>query len=88
MKPYCKIPTEPHASHDPFTARLGQDGQSCPYSTDNRACQAVASVYLMDTDSVLVVHLVKLINQADTLVCQDQSTTLQCPLTGDRVLLD
>ncbi len=32
--------------------------------------------YLMNTDSVLIVHLVKLINEADTLVCQDQRPTL------------
>ncbi len=36
--------------------------------------QAVAD--LMDADSVLIIHLVKLINQADTLVCQDQRSTL------------
>ncbi len=35
----------------------------------------------------LVIHLVKLINQADTLVSQHQCTTLQRPLLGHRVLV-
>lgn len=37
--------------------------------------------------SHLVIHLVKLVNQADTLVCQHQGTTLQRPLLSDWVLV-
>ncbi len=44
--------------------------------------------YLMNADSVLIIHLVKLINEADTLVCQHQRPTLQGPFSCDGVLLD
>lgn len=46
------------------------------------------ATYLVDADPILVIHLVELINQADTLVSQHQSTSLQCPLSSDGVLLD
>ena len=42
----------------------------------------------MDGHPVLVVHLVELIDEADTLVCQHQSTALQSPLARDGILLD
>lgn len=43
--------------------------------------------HLVNADSVLVIHLVKLIDQADPLVGQDQGATLQSPFPCDGVLL-
>jgi len=43
---------------------------------------------LMDGSPVLVIHLIKFINQADPSVCQDQGASLQCPLPSHRVLVD
>lgn len=37
---------------------------------------------------VRVVHLVKLVDQADALVGQDECTTFETPLAGDGVLAD
>lgn len=42
---------------------------------------------LVDGDSVLIIHLVELINEADTLVSQHQRATFQRPLPGHRILL-
>jgi hypothetical protein len=42
----------------------------------------------VDRGTVLVVHLVELVNQAQALVCEDQGATLKGPLTSDRVLVD
>ena len=44
--------------------------------------------YLMDGDTVLVVHLVQLINEADASVSQHQRPTLQRPFPGEWILLD
>ena len=40
---------------------------------------------LVDGGSVLIVHLVKLIDQADSFVSQNQSTCLKRPLLSDRI---
>ena len=47
----------------------------------------IAGSHLMYADSVLFVHLVKLVNQADALVSQDKGTALQGPFPCDGVLL-
>lgn len=42
----------------------------------------------MDRSTILVVHLVELIDQAQTFVCQDEGTTLESPLTCDGIFVD
>ena len=50
--------------------------------------QVGAEPHLVNADSVLIVHLVKLINKAHSLVCKDQSSTLKSPFPGDGILLN
>ena len=42
----------------------------------------------MDAGAVLFIHLVKLVNETDTAVCQDQRTALQCRFFREWVLVD
>ena len=41
----------------------------------------------MDTCPILVVHLVKLVNEADTFVSKDESTALKRPFSSDWILV-
>ena len=42
----------------------------------------------MDTGPVLVIHLVELVDEADTLVGKHKCTTFQSPLACDRVFMN
>ncbi len=42
----------------------------------------------MNTGPIIIIHLVKLINQADSLVCQDERASLKRPFASDRVLVN
>lgn len=42
---------------------------------------------LVNRGSVLFVHLIELIDEADTFISEDKSATLKSPLTSDRVLV-
>ena len=41
----------------------------------------------MDTGSIILIHLIELINEADTFVGEDESSTLKCPFSSDGVFV-
>ena len=50
-------------------------------------CIALQCAHLVDRDAVLVVHFVKLVDEADAAVGQHQGASLQRPLPRDGVLV-
>ena len=66
--------------------RVGQVEQMC--TNCSSIVQVGAEPCLMNADSVLVIHLVKLVNEAYSLVCKYQSSTLKGPLPGNGILLN
>jgi hypothetical protein len=42
----------------------------------------------VDGSTILVIHLVELIDKAKTLVSKNESTTFKCPLASDRIFVN
>lgn len=67
------------------------DGASGLELSDNTSLGDRDSLLLhgfVDTGSVLLVHLVELINQADTFISQYESTSFKSPFSSDGILVD
>mmetsp|Transcript_9781 Transcript_9781/g.34429 ORF Transcript_9781/g.34429 Transcript_9781/m.34429 type:complete len:583 (-) Transcript_9781:609-2357(-) len=69
-------------------------GQNCrprvEVGVDTRLCDGNRLLLhgLVDGRPVLLVHLVKLVDAAEAVVCEDERAALERPLLGERVLVD
>lgn len=69
----------------------GNDSTACLERRDNARFgdgNGLLLHCLVDGCPVRVIHFVKLVDQADTLVREHQGTAFQCPLARDRILAD
>lgn len=67
------------------------NGTSCLQGSDNARFgnrDGLLLHRLVNRRSVMIVHLVKLVDQAYTLVCEHESPTLESPFTSHRILSD